>query len=545
MKYWLAILFCMLPAALLAQQGAENATVHFRAVDIYVDSGSKPLAAYQMEFSVTNVLTKIVGIEGGQPPAFREPPFYDPKAMQQERVIIAAFSTDKAESLPQGKTRVATIHIETIGIEEPKFALKLEAVADADGNKISGDGDLQGKDSMKAISKNWVWCAIVIAAMLGGCAGIPKMKEPQTVFNFSDFYTTTNSRPMNWYSQSTRSISGSSDELWVVPRNSEGVVSPETVPGAGALLAKVRDGETPLLLNHTDVKASLAGCIGTVEVKQEFENPYSTKIEAVYVFPLPPNAAIDEFVMTIGKRRIRGIIRERKDAEEIYKEAKRQGYRASLLTEERPNIFRQSVANIEPGNEIDVNIQYFQTLDYRDGWFEFVFPMVVTRQSNAPAYLKSGEHSGEDVSLRVDVDAGAPILELESKTHAITKTILSPGHIVAQLKRQDSMPNRDFVLRYRLADGQIQSSLLTHRDERGRFFQFDAFSTKGGGEPDAGASADEYQNQLGRDGSIRSHSRQCAGFDFGTARDFDGEIQRRNKCTDSCHGEFRRNAGAV
>src|SRR5438128_128324 len=89
---------------------------------------------------------------------------------------------------------------------------------------------------------------------------------------------------------------------------------------------------------------------------RQSHKPYSSKIEAVYVFPLPHDAAVSEFVMTSGERRIRGIIRERKEAEALYNDAKRQGYVASLLTEERPNVFTQSVANIEPGKEILVNL---------------------------------------------------------------------------------------------------------------------------------------------------------------------------------------------
>ena len=136
MKLWLTILICALAAPLLAQQPAEESRIRFRAVDIYIDSTNSPLAAYQLEFSVTNGVAKIVGIEGGAHQAFHKPPFYDPKAMQQERVIIAAFSMDKPESLPKGKMRVATIHLQTIGIEAPAFQLKLEAAADAEGNKI-------------------------------------------------------------------------------------------------------------------------------------------------------------------------------------------------------------------------------------------------------------------------------------------------------------------------------------------------------------------------------------------------------------------------
>src|SRR6266699_3020867 len=183
------------------------------------------------------------------------------------------------------------------------------------------------------------------------------------------------------------SLAGPAEELWVITRSisDKGQGDPNT-PGSGALEAKFPDEqlEIPLPLKHTDVRAFISGYIATVEVRQQFRNPYNSKIEAVYVFPLPHNAAVNEFLMTIGERRIRGIIRERQEAERIYHAARSQGYVASLLTEERPNIFTQSVANIEPGKEIDVNIKYFHTLDYVDGWYEFVFPMVVGPRFNPP-----------------------------------------------------------------------------------------------------------------------------------------------------------------
>jgi hypothetical protein len=108
-------------------------------MDIFVDSKDKPLAAYQVEFAVTNGIAKIVGIEGGGHPAFAEPPFYDPKAMQHERGIIAAFSTEPAKKLPTGKTLVATIHWEVAAGAELKPELKLQTAADASGNKIPAE----------------------------------------------------------------------------------------------------------------------------------------------------------------------------------------------------------------------------------------------------------------------------------------------------------------------------------------------------------------------------------------------------------------------
>jgi hypothetical protein len=131
------VLLFGLAAELRAQQAAdEEGRIGFCAVDIFIDSGSTPLAAYQLEFAATNGLVKIAGIEGGGPEVFRDPPYYDPKAMQHDRVIIASFSTTSVTNLPTGKTRVATIHIQTQGGVEPKFALRLETAGDFQGNKI-------------------------------------------------------------------------------------------------------------------------------------------------------------------------------------------------------------------------------------------------------------------------------------------------------------------------------------------------------------------------------------------------------------------------
>jgi Ca-activated chloride channel family protein len=284
------------------------------------------------------------------------------------------------------------------------------------------------------------------------------------------------------------------DEIWVIARPETQVVDDNT-PGSGAMLAKLpqEEKEIPLPLKHTDVKGQISGYIATVEVTQQFHNPYDQKIEAVYVFPLPQNAAVNEFIMTIGDRRIRGIIRERQEAERIYQEAKSQGYVASLLTQERPNIFTQKVANIEPGKAIDVNIKYFNTLAYVDGWYEFVFPMVVGPRFNPPGftdgvgavargkpgisgqktevqYLEPGERSGHDISLAVDIDAGVAIEQVACSSHVITHSPTTPETLTVKLSSLDSIPNKDFVLRYKVAGKTVKSALVTHQDERGGFF---------------------------------------------------------------------------
>ena len=126
-----------------------------------------------------------------------------------------------------------------------------------------------------------------------------------------------------------QSLPSPDEELWIIQKASNTdlavaqaraeAAKPNDDPGTGSLLTEDPDSKqtVPIPLKHTDVKAALAGYIATVDVTQQFHNPFSEKIEAVYVFPLPANAAVNEFVMTVGDRHIRGIIRERQEAERI------------------------------------------------------------------------------------------------------------------------------------------------------------------------------------------------------------------------------------
>lgn len=121
--------------------GQEPAGLRFSAVDIYVDSGADPLAAYQIELKDPARSVHITGIEGGEHASFEEPPFYDPKAMRNDRVVLAAFST--VADLPTGRTRVARVHFQVRGEAEPTFELRLVTAAKRDGSaleaKVSSD----------------------------------------------------------------------------------------------------------------------------------------------------------------------------------------------------------------------------------------------------------------------------------------------------------------------------------------------------------------------------------------------------------------------
>ena len=126
-------------------------------------------------------------------------------------------------------------------------------------------------------------------------------------------------------------------------------------------------------------------------MRQIFENTSADKIEAVYTFPLPDDSAVDDMTMQIGERTVKGVVKRRQDARQIYENAKNTGHVAALLDQERPNIFTQAVANIMPGEQVTVNISYLQVLPYEAGAYEFVFPMVV-----GPRYIpgKPGQAGG-------------------------------------------------------------------------------------------------------------------------------------------------------
>lgn len=271
------------------------------------------------------------------------------------------------------------------------------------------------------------------------------------------------------------------EELWVIEkRSSVEAANDGKTPKGGSLVVQRGGRFVPVPLEHTDVKATIAAHVATVDVSQRFHNPFNTKIEAVYVFPLPHNAAISEFVMTVGQRRIRGIIRERDDAKQVYEAARRLGYVVSLVEQDRPNVFSQRVANIEPGKQIDVSVRYFHTLDCRGGWYEWIFPMVVGPRFNPPVkgdepstasrddlYRRPKERSGRDVGVSVKLDASVTIDAVESRTHAVTIARKSPTQCAVTVDELDSLPNKDFVLRWKVAGDSVRSGLIAQPGEDG------------------------------------------------------------------------------
>jgi len=243
----------------------------------------------------------------------------------------------------------------------------------------------------------------------------------------------------------------------------------------GALFWRSAEQETlvPAPTLKTDVSIVVTGIVARATVRQEFTNPSHAWAEGIYVFPLPEDAAVDHLRMKVGDRLIEGVIQERAAAKAQYEQAKHEGRRASLVEQERPNVFTTSVANIAPGAAIGIEIEYQQTVRYDAGQFSLRFPMVV-----GPRYIPgvpvSGPSTGtgwapdtdqvpdasrltppivhpsrgplNPVSLTVELDPGAPLARLAASYHAIQTTPLADGRYRVELAQGPVPADRDFEL---------------------------------------------------------------------------------------------------
>jgi Ca-activated chloride channel family protein len=261
-------------------------------------------------------------------------------------------------------------------------------------------------------------------------------------------------------------------------------VSAEHRPSRGMLLVKHGDDHWELPLMDTSVDAEIAGFVADVEVHQVFSNPFSERIEATYLFPLPDNSAVDDMVMQIGDRRIVGEIHRRDEARAIYEQARDSGRTAALLDQERPNMFTQHVANIGPGEQIDITIHFVQSLKYDDGGYEWAFPMVVgpryipaegtgaanPREDAARLDAPYSRSTGNAISLQVSLDAGVPIQGLRSPSHKLLVERIGESQATIAIDPRDRIPNKDFILRYDVAGESPDAALITHRSGLGGYF---------------------------------------------------------------------------
>ncbi|RLJ20602.1 marine proteobacterial sortase target protein [bacterium endosymbiont of Escarpia laminata] len=227
----------------------------------------------------------------------------------------------------------------------------------------------------------------------------------------------------------------------------------------------------------TDVEMQINGMLARVRVAQHFSNPSQDWVEGIYQFPLPEDAAVDRLWMRIGERVIEGEIQEKQQARATYEKAKSEGRKASLLSQQRPNMFTISVANIGPGESIVIEIEYQQSLGYEQGRFQIRFPLVIAaryipgipivpEESSGfsgtgwaadtdqvpdasritPSVADPAQGSINPVTIAIQLDAGLPLASLESRYHPIIHTQDDRGRYQIDLKSKQVPADRDFEL---------------------------------------------------------------------------------------------------
>jgi Ca-activated chloride channel homolog len=240
-----------------------------------------------------------------------------------------------------------------------------------------------------------------------------------------------------------------------------------------------------LPLKSVDAEIRINGVIAHVTILQKYENTGTAPINARYVFPASTRAAVHGMRMTIGEHRIVAEIKEREQARKTYDEAREQGKGAALLKQDRPNVFGMSVANIMPGDKVDVELAYTEFLTPTDQIYEFVFPTVAgprySGMSESEAaesdrwvkspYFRENEPPSSELRIDASVSSGIPIREIECRTHetdiqweneSLAKISLSPSERFGG--------NRDFILRYRLAGREVSDGLMLYEGDGENFF---------------------------------------------------------------------------
>lgn len=241
------------------------------------------------------------------------------------------------------------------------------------------------------------------------------------------------------------------------------------------------EGVEPFALEATRVHAEISGVIADVTVEQTYRNGGVVPISARYVFPASTRAAVHGLSFTLGTQRVVAKIKQREKAAEEYRAAAAGGKTATLLEQDRPNVFSMSVANILPGDRVVVQLRYSELLVPTDGVYQFVYPTVVGPRYKSGAkpdaadgsdrfvatpYMLLGDTPDTKFDIDVSVSAGVPIAELASGTHKVD--VVWQDRSLARVllaKNSGFGGNRDFILDYKLRGAQIQSGLLLYEGQ--------------------------------------------------------------------------------
>ncbi|EJC80472.1 marine proteobacterial sortase target protein [Rhizobium leguminosarum bv. trifolii WSM2297] len=279
------------------------------------------------------------------------------------------------------------------------------------------------------------------------------------------------------------------------------LVRPNDVNSGSLLFPSKEPGfyvEAPRL--KTDVAIDVSGPIARVKMTQRFRNPSQGWVEGTYVFPLPDNSAVDALKMQIGQRFIEGQIKPRQEAREIYEQAKAEGKKTALLEQQRPNIFTNQVANIGPGEEIVVQIEYQQTVHQSGGEFSLRFPMVVAPRYNPAPIVQTVEFNNgagfatprdpvenrekieapvldprdnakiNPVSLTVNLKAGFPLGEVKSSFHEVDIRQDGDQARTVSLKGEAVPADKDFEFTWKPAPGKLPSAGLFREVKDGKTY---------------------------------------------------------------------------
>lgn len=244
-------------------------------------------------------------------------------------------------------------------------------------------------------------------------------------------------------------------------------------------------GIDQLPLKSTSATVNISGVIADVGVTQVYKNNGKKPLEAIYVFPVSTRAAVYGMKMTIGERVIIAKIKKREEARQEYEQAKQQGKSASLLEQQRPNVFQMNVANIMPGDTIKVELKYTELLISTDREYEFIYPTVVgPRYSNEKAetapssekwsqnpYLHQGKMPVYTFDISVNLSGGMPVQKIYCPSHKVNISYNGSSNAFVNLDKSDKHSgNKDFILKYQLAGRKVESGLLLYDNGDEKFF---------------------------------------------------------------------------
>ena len=250
----------------------------------------------------------------------------------------------------------------------------------------------------------------------------------------------------------------------------------------------IEDGDSSVdkfPLKETDVTVNISGVIADVVIKQKYYNGGTRPINARYIFPASTRAAVHSMKMIIGEEVIVAQVKERQAAQQQFDKAKKEGMSASLVKQQRPNVFSMNVANILPNDTIDIELRYTELLVPTEKIYEFVYPTVVgPRYSNQPEatapetdlwvknpYLEEDQVSQTSFNISLSISTGIALQEIVCTSHE-TDVIWKSESVATILlvAPEDFGGNRDFIVRYRLAGQEIASGLLLFEGQEENFF---------------------------------------------------------------------------